>query len=266
MDTGIIRKNRDNKIKDWEDWDIIPKVLIVTGGSRGIGHCVSVGAVKEGWVVCVNFLANTARANQTVEQIEKAGGKAICVQADITNEEDVIRLFDACEKKLGPVTGFVNSAGIVEPYGRIDELKFEELLPLINLNVNAAIICSREAIKRMSPNHGGDGGSIVLVSSVSSRLGSPGLCVPYAASKGAVDVLGWGLAQEVAGEGIRVNVVSPGLIDTEIQPPGRIEQQGPLLPAGRAGQPEEVANAILWLLSDQASYVSGSNLVVSYAR
>ena len=242
------------------------KVLVVTGGSRGIGHSVSTGAIKKGWRVCVNFVTNSDRANQTVDSIKDMGGEAISVQADIRNEGDIIRLFDVCEAELGPVEGFVNSAGIVEPYGRIDELKYEELLPLIDLNVNAAIIGSREAVRRMSPNHGGNGGSIVLVSSVSSRLGSPGMCVPYAASKGAVDALGWGLAQEVAGEGIRVNVVSPGLIDTEIQPPGRIEKQGPTLPAGRAGQPEEVAAAILWLLSEEASYVSGSNLVVSYAR
>jgi len=242
------------------------KVLVVTGGSRGIGHSVSTGAIKKGWRVCVNFVTNSDRANQTVDLIKDMGGEAISAQADIRNEGDIIRLFDVCEAELGPVEGFVNSAGIVEPYGRIDELKYEELLPLIDLNVNAAIIGSREAVRRMSPNHGGNGGSIVLVSSVSSRLGSPGMCVPYAASKGAVDALGWGLAQEVAGEGIRVNVVSPGLIDTEIQPPGRIEKQGPTLPAGRAGQPEEVAAAILWLLSEEASYVSGSNLVVSYAR
>ncbi len=242
------------------------KVLVVTGGSRGIGHSVSIGAIKKGWRDCVNFVTNSDRANQTVDLIKDMGGDAVAVQADICHESDIIRLFDICEAELGPVEGFVNSAGIVEPYGRIDELKYEELLPLIDLNVNAAIIGSREAVKRMSPNHGGHGGSIVLVSSVSSRLGSPGMCVPYAASKGAVDALGWGLAQEVAGEGIRVNVVSPGLIDTEIQPPGRIEKQGPTLPAGRAGQPEEVAAAILWLLSEEASYVSGSNLVVSYAR
>ena len=242
------------------------KVLVVTGGSRGIGHSVSIGAIKRGWRVCVNFATNSKRADQTVDLIKNMGGEAIAVQADICNESEIIRLFDICEAELGPVEGFVNSAGIVEPYGRIDELKYEELLPLINLNVNAAIIGSREAVKRMSPHHGGHGGSIVLVSSVSYRLGSPGTCVPYAASKGAVDALGWGLAQEVAGEAIRVNVVSPGLIDTEIQPPGRIEKQGPTLPAGRAGQPEEVAAAILWLLSEEASYVSGSNLVVSYAR
>lgn len=242
------------------------KALIVTGGSRGIGHCTSIGAAQRGWDVCVNYVSNSERADETVALIKKAGGKAIAVQADITKEADVIRLFDTCTEQLGPVEGLVNSAGIVEPYGRIDDLKYDELLPLIDINVNAAIMCAREAVKRMSPHHAGSGGSIVLLSSVSSRLGGAGFCVPYAASKGAIDAFGWGLAQEVAGEAIRVNMVSPGIIDTEIQPAGRVEKEGPNLPAGRVGQPEEVANAILWLLSDEASYVSGSNLNVSYAR
>ena len=242
------------------------KALIVTGGSRGIGHCTSIGAAKQGWDVCVNYVSNSARAEETVALIEKDGGKAIAVQADITVEADVIRLFDECAKQLGPVQGLVNSAGIAEPYARIDDLTYDELTYMININVNAALIVAREGIRHMSPNHGGGGGSIVLLSSVASRLGAPGNNVSYAASKGAIDSLGWGLAQEVSREGIRVNVVSPGLIDTEIQPPGRVEQMGPNLPAGRAGQPEEVANAILWLLSDDASYVSGSNLNVSYAR
>lgn len=242
------------------------KILLVTGGGRGIGHCVAVKAAHEGWDVCVNYVSNSARAADTVGLIEKHGGKAIAVQADITRESDVVRLFDTCTGQLGPLDGLVNSAGIVEPYGRIDELKYDELLSLIDINVTAAIICAREAVKCMSTRHGGKGGSIVLLSSVASRLGAPGLCVPYAASKAAIDVFGWGLAQELSRENIRVNVVSPGVIDTEIQPPGRVEEVGPKLPAGRVGRPEEVAEAVLWLLSDKASYVSGSNLAVSYAR
>ena len=242
------------------------KALVVTGGSRGIGHCVSLGAVAEGWDVCVNYVRNDARARETVAQIEAAGGRAIAVQADIAKEEDVIRLFETCEKELGSVKGAVNSAGIVEPYGLMEDLDYQQMLPLIDINVSAALIVSREAVRRMSPRLGGGGGSIVLLSSVSSRLGGAGYCIPYAASKGAVDALGWGLSQEVARDGIRVNVVSPGLIDTEIQPAGRAEKDGPNLPAGRAGRPEEVAKAILWLLSEDASYVSGSNLAVSYAR
>ena len=242
------------------------KALVVTGGSRGIGHCVSLGAVGEGWDVCVNYVRNEERARETVAQIESAGGRAVAVQADVAKEEDVIRLFETCEQELGPVKGAVNSAGIVEPYGLMEDLDYQKMLPLIDINVNAALIVSREAVRRMSPRLGGDGGSIVLLSSVSSRLGGAGYCIPYAASKGAVDALGWGLSQEVARDGIRVNVVSPGLIDTEIQPAGRAEKDGPNLPAGRAGRPEEVARAILWLLSEDASYVSGSNLAVSYAR
>jgi NAD(P)-dependent dehydrogenase (short-subunit alcohol dehydrogenase family) len=242
------------------------KNLLVTGGSRGIGHCVAVKAAEEDWDVCVNYVSNSARADETVKLIESAGGKAIAVQADITKEADVIRLFETCTDQLGPLHGMVNSAGVVEPYGRIDELKYDELLPLIDINVTAAIICAREAVKHMSTKHGGEGGSIVLLSSVASRLGAPGFCVPYAASKAAVDALGWGLAQEVSNENIRVNVVSPGVIDTEIQPAGRVEETGPKLPAGRVGQPEEVAEAILYLLSDKASYVSGTNMAVSYAR
>jgi len=242
------------------------KNLLVTGGSRGIGHCVAVKAAEEGWNVCVNYVSNSARADETVTLVEKAGGKAIAVQADITKEVDVVRLFKTSTEQLGPLHGMVNSAGIVEPYGRLDELKYDELLPLIDINVTAAIICAREAIKHMSTTHGGEGGSIVLLSSVASRLGAPGFCVTYAASKAAVDALGWGLAQEVSKENIRVNVVSPGVIDTEIQPAGRVEETGPKLPAGRVGQPEEVAEAILYLLSDKASYVSGTNMAVSYAR
>ena len=242
------------------------KALVITGGSRGIGHCTAIGAAKQGWDVCVNYVSNSARADETVALIEKDGGKALAVQADITKEADVIRLFKDCADQLGEIGGLVNSAGIAEPYGRIDELKYDELTYLIDINVNAALIVAREGIRHMSPHHGGHGGAIVLLSSVASRLGAPGNNVPYAASKGAIDSLGWGLAQEVSREGIRVNVVSPGLIDTEIQPPGRVEQMGPSLPAGRAGKPEEVANAILWLLSDDASYVSGSNINVSYAR
>ena len=256
-----------NNFNSWKG--IVPdmtKVLIVTGGSRGIGHCVSVGAAKEGWDICINYKENKIRADETVELVKGLGRKSISVQADISKENEIKHLFDECEKQLGPISGFVNSAGIVEPYGNIAEVKNDELETLINLNVNGAILGSKEAVKRMSTKYDGEGGSIVLLSSVSSRLGSPGACVPYAASKGAVDALGWGLAQEVAREGVRVNVVSPGLIDTEIQPEGRVEEQGPSLPAGRAGRPEEVAAAILWLLSDQASYVSGSNLMVSYAR
>jgi NAD(P)-dependent dehydrogenase (short-subunit alcohol dehydrogenase family) len=242
------------------------KVLIVTGGGRGIGHCVAVGAAKRGWDVCINYAGNVERARQTLALVEKAGARGITVKADVTKERDVMRLFETTDKKLGVLSGLVNSAGIVGPYGRVDELKSADLAPLWALNITATLICSREAIKRMSTKHGGKGGAIVHLSSAASHLGTPGATVPYAASKGAVDSLNWGMAQEVAAEGIRVNSVSPGVIDTEIQPPGRVKEMGPKLPMRRAGQPEEVANAILWLLSDEASYVAGTKINVSGAR
>ena len=244
----------------------MPEVLIVTGGGRGIGHCTSVQAAQQGWSVCVNYLSNTPRADQTVKMIEADGGTAVAVQADVTKEDEVLRLFETCDAELGTLAGLVNSAGIVEPYGRLDEVNTADLTRLWDINITASMICAREAVKRMSTDHGGTGGAIVNVSSASARLGGPGSTIPYAASKGAIDSFNWGLAQEVAGEGIRVNAVSPGLIDTEIQSPGRVETVGPQLPMGRAGQPEEVANAIVWLLSDAASYVSGALLSVSGAR
>ncbi len=242
------------------------KVLIVTGGSRGIGHATSILAAEAGWDVCVNYVRNKVRADETVAKVCSAGRRAIAVQADINNEKDVVRLFDTCTAELGEITGVVNSAGIVEPYCRVDELKYEEIVPLININVIAMMVVTREAIKRMSKKNKGSGGSIVLLSSVSARIGSPGFCVAYAASKGAVDSFAWGAAQEVVGEGIRINAVSPGIIDTEIQPKGRVEKTGPNLPIGRVGQPEEVAQAIVWLLSENASYVAGSNLDVAAGR
>jgi NAD(P)-dependent dehydrogenase (short-subunit alcohol dehydrogenase family) len=208
------------------------KVLIVTGGSRGIGHATSVLAAKTGWDVCVNYVRNKVRADETVAKIQATGQRAIAVRADINNEQDVIRLFETCSAELGVVAGVV----------------------------------TREAIKRMSTKNNGSGGSIVLLSSVSARIGAPGFCVAYAASKGAVDSFAWGAAQEVVGEGIRINAVSPGLIDTEIQPEGRVKRDGPKLPMGRVGQPEEVARAIVWLLSEDASYVAGSNLDVAAGR
>lgn len=243
------------------------RVLMVTGGGRGLGAATCVEAAKRGYeAICVNYLGNKARADNIVEQCIKAGAKAIAVQADVSKEEDVLRLFATCDKELGTVTHLVNSAGIVGPYGRVDELKFEDLGPLWSLNITGTFLCAREAIKRMSTKHGGKGGAIVNLSSASAHLGGAGVNVTYAASKGAIDSATWGMAQEVAREGIRVNSVSPGVIDTEIQPQGRVEQVGPSLPMGRVGQPPEVAAAILFLLSDEASYVSGTKVDVSGAR
>ncbi len=243
------------------------RVLVVTGGSRGLGAATCIGAAAQGYeAICVNYVNNKSRADEVVAACEKSGAKAIAVQADVSKEADVVRMFETVDSELGTVTHLVNSAGIVGPYGRVDELKAEDLTPLWELNITATLICAREAIKRMSTIHGGKGGAIVNVSSASSHLGGPGINVSYAASKGAVDSLNWGMAQEVAAEGIRVNSVSPGVIDTEIQPPGRVEQVGPNLPMKRVGQAEEVANAILFLLSDEASYVAGTKVNVSGAR
>ena len=242
------------------------KIVIITGGSRGIGHETAALAAAQGWDVCVNYVKNRERADATVARVEAAGQRAIAVQADVSDEADVVRLFETCDSELGVLSGLVTSAGIVGPYSRVDAMPADELAVLWAVNITAPLICSREAIRRMSTEHGGTGGSIVHVSSAASHLGGAGVNVPYAASKGAVDSMNWGMAQEVAAEGIRVNAVSPGLIDTEIQPPGRVERMGPNLPMKRVGQPEEVAAAIVWLLTDAASYVAGTKLNVSGAR
>ena len=243
------------------------KVLLVTGGSRGLGAATCINAAKQGYKnICVNYLNNRPRADQVVEQCQKAGANAIAVKADVSNESEVVELYKTIDRELGDVTHLVNSAGIIGPYGRVDEVKAADLLKLWELNITGMFITCREAIKRMSTIHGGKGGAIVNVSSASSRLGGAGVNVSYAASKGAVDSLNWGLAQEVAAEGIRVNSVSPGVIDTEIQPKGRVDKIGPTLPMKRAGEADEVCEAILFLLSEGASYVSGTCISVSGAR
>jgi len=243
------------------------RVLIVTGGSRGLGAATCIEAAKAGYQsICVNYVSNKSRADQVVTDCIKAGSRAIAVQADVSKEADVVRLFNTVDEQLGKVTHLVNSAGIIGPYGRVDEIEADDLAPLWALNITAMFICCREAIKRMSNKHGGLGGAIVNVSSASSHLGGPGINVSYAASKGAVDSFNWGLAQEVAAEGIRVNSVSPGVIDTEIQPHGRVEKVGPTLPMQRVGEAEEVAAAILFLLSEGASYIAGTKVNVSGAR
>jgi NAD(P)-dependent dehydrogenase (short-subunit alcohol dehydrogenase family) len=185
---------------------------------------------------------------------------------ELADEASITRFFATIDRELGPIGGLVNSGGIIGPHGRIDTVSAAGLDSLWTINITGTLVCCREAIKRMSTKHGGKGGAIVNLGSAASRLGGAGETVPYAASKGAIDSLTFGLAQEVAAEGIRVNAVSPGVIDTEIQPPGRVERVGPMLPMKRVGQPEEVAEAILWLLSDAASYVSGAVLNVSGGR
>ncbi len=244
------------------------RVLIVTGGSRGLGAATCIGAAKRGYEnIVVNYVSNKQRADEVVAACENAGAKAIAVQADVTREADIVKLFETADRELGTVTHLVNSAGIVGPYARVDELDdWNALEKLWTLNITSTLVCSREAIKRMSTKHGGKGGAIVHLSSAASHLGGAGVNVPYAASKGAIDSLNWGMAQEVAAEGIRVNAVSPGVIDTEIQPEGRVEAVGPNLPMKRVGQAEEVANAILFLLSEESSYIAGTKVNVSGAR
>lgn len=241
-------------------------VLLITGGSRGLGAATALAAARRGYQVAVNFQSNGARADEVVKAISHASGNAVAVQADVADDQAVAAMFATIDRALGPVSALVNSAGILGPLGRIEACEADALARLWAINITGTLICCREAIRRMSTKHGGAGGAIVNLSSAAARLGGAGETIPYAASKGAIDSLTFGLAQELAGEGIRVNAVSPGVIDTEIQPPGRVEKFGPTLPMKRAGNAEEVAEAIVWLLSDAASYVSGSVLGVSGAR
>jgi len=242
------------------------QALVITGGSRGIGAKVALGAARRGWRMALAYQKNRARAEAVLAEVARLGGHAVAAPLELADEASIVRFFAEIDRTLGPFDGLVNSGGIVGPNGRIDAVSGAALAELFAINVTGTLVCCREAIRRMSTKHGGSGGAIVNLASAASRLGGAGETVPYAASKGAIDSLTFGLAQEVAAEGIRVNAVSPGVIDTEIQPPGRVERLGPLLPMKRVGQPQEVAEAILWLLSDQASYVSGAVLNVSGGR
>ena len=244
--------------------------LIVTGGSRGIGAATCLGAARQGYSVCVNYQSNIVRADQVVASIEDAGGRAFAIQADVGNSGDIVRLFETAEAELGPISGLVNNAAVSGPFGRLDSFSAEDIARTIEVNVTGAIICAAQAVRCMSTLHGGEGGAIVNVSSVAARLGAAHTWVDYAASKGAIDTLTIGLAMEVAREGIRVNAVRPGLIDTEIHDVegarDRLTKLAPKMPMQRAAAPEEVANAILWLLSDEASYVSGAIIDVAGGR
>ncbi|PZV04000.1 MAG: short chain dehydrogenase [Leptolyngbya sp.] len=238
------------------------EVVVVTGGSRGIGAATARLAAERGYAVCVNYLYNQEAAHEVVDSIIQAGGRAIAVAADISLEDDVLHLFQTVDEKLGRLMALVNNAGILEQQRRVDELDAARLNRVFAANVTGSFLCAREAVKRMSTKYGGVGGAIVNVSSVAARLGSPGEYVDYAASKGAIDSLTIGLAKEVAAEGIRVNGVRPGFIYTDIHAsggePDRIERIKSAVPIQRGGQAVEVAQAILWLLSAEASYTTGS--------
>ncbi len=245
-------------------------ILMVTGGSRGIGAACARLAAAAGYDVCVNYARDEAAARQVVAEVAAHGRRAIAVQADVGSESDVSRLFETCDRELGPVGALLNNAGVVAPASRVDAMDAARIARLLRINVLGAFLAAREAVRRMSTRHGGAGGVIVNVSSAAARLGSPGEYVDYAASKAAVDTMTLGLALEVAGEGIRVAGVRPGLIDTDIHDSqgavGRLERLAPSVPMKRAGTPEEVARAALWLMSDEASYVTGSMLDVAGGR
>jgi NAD(P)-dependent dehydrogenase (short-subunit alcohol dehydrogenase family) len=246
------------------------KVMIVTGGGRGIGAATARLAAKQGFAVCINYLRDRASAETLKNEIEKNRGKAIAVRGDVAIEADILNLFQQTDRALGRVTALVNNAGIVERSARVELITAARLARMFAINVSGSFLCAREAVKRMSKRHGGQGGAIVNVSSIAAKLGSPGDYVDYAASKGAIDTFTIGLAKEVAPEGIRVNAVRPGVIRTEIHAvsgdPARVERIGAAAPLGRPGEPDEVARAILWLASDEASYLTGAIVDVSGGR
>jgi NAD(P)-dependent dehydrogenase (short-subunit alcohol dehydrogenase family) len=243
------------------------KVIVVTGGSRGIGAATAQLAAQRGYAVCINYRRNQAAADAVVQHIEDAGGTAIAVTADVASEADVIRLFTVVDQQLGPLTALVNNAGILESQMRVDEMDAERLARIFATNISGCFLCAREAVRRMSTRYGGAGGAIVNVSSGAARLGAPGEYVDYAASKGAIDTLTIGLAREVATEGIRVNAVRPGFIYTDIHASGgepeRVDRVKETAPMKRGGHPGEVAHAILWLLSDEAAYSTGTFIDVT---
>ena len=246
------------------------EVLIITGASRGIGAATARIAGRSGYAVCVNYLKNKAAAMQIVEEIKADGGRALALGADISQEEEVVKLFRTVDDKLGKISALVNNAGILETQMRIEQMDAARLNRVFKTNITGSFLCAREAVKRMSTTNGGKGGAIVNVSSAAARLGSAGEYVDYAASKGAIDTFTRGLAQEVAEEGIRVNAVRPGVIDTDIHAsggePGRVERVKASVPMKRGGSAEEVAKAIMWLLSSESSYTTGSLLEVSGGR
>jgi NAD(P)-dependent dehydrogenase (short-subunit alcohol dehydrogenase family) len=248
----------------------LTKTILVTGGSRGIGAAVSRLAAKAGYGVAVNYATNAGAANAVVDEIIAGGGDAFAVQADVGSEPDVIAMFAAVDSRFGRLDALVNNAAIIDVKARVDEMSATRIERMMRVNVVGSMLCAREAVKRMSTKYGGKGGAIVNVSSAAAKLGSAGDFVDYAASKGAIDTFTIGLAREVAAEGVRVNAVRPGIVDTEMHAsggqPGRPAALRPIIPIQREGQPEEIAHAILWLVSDEASYTTGALLDVSGGR
>ena len=246
------------------------KALLITGASRGIGAAVARGAALSGWRVAVNYVSNAGAAEALVGEIADAGGDAFAIRGDVGEERDVLAMFEAVDARFGRLDGLVNNAGVVDRKARVDEMGVERLARMMRINVIGSLLCAREAVKRMSTAHGGNGGAIVNLSSVAAVLGAPGEYVDYAAAKGAIDSFTRGLAREVATEGIRVNAVRPGIIDTEIHAsggqPDRIAAMRGFVPMQREGTAQEVARAVLWLLSDEASYTTGAILDVSGGR
>jgi NAD(P)-dependent dehydrogenase (short-subunit alcohol dehydrogenase family) len=240
-------------------------VVLVAGGSRGIGAAVSKLAGARGYDVAVNYKGNEKAAQEVVAAVNAAGGQALAIQGDMAKSADIERVFDQAAK-LGPLTHFVHSSGITGDPSRLDEVSEKTVQEVLDVNTFGAIWSLREAIKRMSTKHGGKGGSIVMISSMAATIGGTGEYTWYAAAKAAVNTLVVGVAREVAKEGIRINGLSPGLIDTEIHVPGRLDRIAPMVPVGRAGQPEEVAETVLYLLSDAASYMTGAIVNVSGGR
>jgi len=248
----------------------LTKTILVTGGSRGIGAAVSRLAARAGYRVAVNYATNADAARAVVNEIVAGGGDGFAVQADVGSEPDVIAMFAAVDSRFGRLDALVNNAGIVDLKSRVDEMSAARLERMMRINVVGSILCAREAVKRMSTKHGGKGGAIVNVSSAAAKHGSAGDYVDYAASKGAIDTFTIGLAREVATEGVRVNAVRPGIVDTEIHAsggqPDRAAALRHIIPMQREGLPEEVAHAILWLVSDEASYTTGALMDVSGGR
>ena len=245
-------------------------VVLITGGSRGIGAATALLAAQRGYDVAVNFTRDEAAAEAVVAGVRSAGRRAFAVRADVGVEAEVVAMFNAVDRELGPLRGLVNNAGIVDVAQRVDQMSAERLTRMMQINIVGSIVCAREALRRMSTRHGGAGGAIVNLSSAAAKLGAPGQYVDYAASKGAIDTFTLGLAREVAAEGVRVNAVRPGIIETEIHAsggePDRAAQMAPLVPMKRAGSADECAAAIVWLLSAEASYTTGAVLDVTGGR